>query len=174
MGSTTANMKLPYPAPTDNSQTWNYWQQLAARLEVTSCPLNGRFTCDPFRPLTATAVQIPLTGKTANLEFPAGAFTFGTGGTAGDVIIPSFGAGIYTVTINPTFASSANIRGFNVLVNGTNAATITGVTGTQAWPTAQINAPAGAAIRITASSNASENMSAMNLVLTRAAPLNTA
>lgn len=33
----TPNLALPYPEPSDNTQTWVYWQQLAERLDLV-CP----------------------------------------------------------------------------------------------------------------------------------------
>lgn len=172
---TTSIMKYPYPEPADPSTTWDYWQQLAARIETVNAAYTGRFlnSATPIS-LGAPFVAVGFVSSDANYAFPAGAFTID--GAGGSVVVPATGAGIYQTILFAEYPDSVTTaRYLRIKVDDVIQANISNKPGNvQGRHPTLLRLNGGSKITVEAASDVGDALNRLTLSVARVAPLPTA
>lgn len=112
---TTPNFGLPYPENTDNSTTWEYWQQLATALDTLLATYMGpRIQFDDTASVATTSGTVKIL-PFANTEFevPASGWRVATEGGGTTVLVPA--DGLYMVWASATWQTVTSPKGLRTI-----------------------------------------------------------
>lgn len=102
---TTPIMAIPYPEPSDNTQTWLYWQGMAERLDQIVPKYAAGLVTIPFANVASAS---------ASVTFPAGLFTANPSAMAIMLNGSTFFASVASITVN---GMSVTLRHFQGTLN---------------------------------------------------------